>query len=113
MTRQPHKAAVSNSPPSGTSERRETGARIIPISRGATNACSDSSGGQEARKPVNLFGQQAADLFARLRAEPVKPPLIDRIADALGSRDFLFLYAGFWLGCMATVCAAAVIVRLS
>jgi hypothetical protein len=34
------------------------------------------------------------------------PTTFERVADALGSRDFLLVYAGIWLGCLLTVVLA-------
>jgi hypothetical protein len=41
--------------------------------------------------------------FRETRHVVIREPLFDRIADALGSRDFLIFYSGIYVGCLLTV----------
>jgi len=43
------------------------------------------------------------DLYASLRERKYREPLLDRIANALGSERFLFIEIGFVIGCFTTV----------
>jgi hypothetical protein len=58
------------------------------------------------RKP-DLFKQLSEhDPYDQLGLH-YRKPLFDRISDALGSRDFLLVYTGIWIGCLLTVGCAA------
>jgi hypothetical protein len=57
------------------------------------------------RKP-DLFKQLSEyDPYDQLGLH-YRKPLFDRISDALGSRDFLLVYTGIWIGCLLTVAMA-------
>jgi hypothetical protein len=51
-------------------------------------------------RPLRLVDNRP-DLYAALRKS--RPPLFERIGDALASPRFIYAYLGFYAGCMATV----------
>lgn len=53
------------------------------------------------------------DLYEVLSKAGYRMTLFERVADALGSRDFLLVYVGFVIGCFATVGLAFVWSALS
>jgi hypothetical protein len=83
----------------------EKSATILPLHRGA-RVLQTTIERRYAEQGKRFADEQIADLGRESFGS--RPPLFERIADALGSRDFFIFYCGIYAGCILTVTLALV-----